>query len=89
MERQGGRSHAQLLTDCSRVHALRSGLDEQPEDRQPGFVPNGCEKLGGGEGFLDSNSIEMMQAVNAGSLLPGKSGGRGLLRAAKHLGSTT
>jgi hypothetical protein len=31
----------------------------------------------------------MTQVVNAGSLLPGKSGGRGLLRAEKRLGSMT
>ena len=47
MEGQRGRWQPQLLADGAGVHAVRAGLDEQAEDRQARFMPEGSQAFCG------------------------------------------
>lgn len=47
MEGQRGWCHAQLFADGAGVDPVRAGFDQQAENGQAGFMPQGSEKFGG------------------------------------------
>ena len=46
VEGQGGWLNSKLFADGTGVHAIRSGFNQEAEDRQPRFMAEGGEQFG-------------------------------------------